>query len=125
MKKSYYHRGGNTPLLGQTIAEHFASIVAQFPDRDAVISVPQQQQLTYLQLSEQVDIVARGLLGFGFCKGDRIGIWSTNNLPWILMQMATARIGVILVNINPAYRVQEVEYALKQSQVQCLVMIPA
>ena len=125
MTKSYYHRGGDTPLLGQTIAEHFATIVARFPESDAVISVPQQQQLTYAQLSEQIGVVARGLLGFGFGKGDRIGIWSTNNIQWILIQMATARIGAILVNINPAYRVQELEYALKQSQVQCLVMIPA
>ena len=125
MNKSYYHRGGDIPLLGQTIAEHFATIVARFPESDAVVSVPQQQQLTYAQLSEQIDIVARGLLGFGFGKGDRVGIWSTNNLQWILIQMATARIGAILVNINPAYRVHELEYALKQSQVQCLVMIPA
>ena len=124
MIKSYYHRGGDTPLLGQTIAEHFATIVAKFPDRNAVICVAQQQQLTYAQLSEQIDIVAKGLLGFGFGKGNRIGIWSTNNLQWVLMQMATARIGAILVNINPAYRVHELEYALKQSQVQCLVMIP-
>ena len=124
MIKSYYHRGGDTPLLGQTIAEHFATIVAKFPDRSAVICVAQQQQLTYAQLSEQIDIVAKGLLGFGFGKGNRIGIWSTNNLQWVLMQMATARIGAILVNINPAYRVHELEYALKQSQVQCLVMIP-
>ena len=125
MKKSYYHRGGDRPLLGQTIAEHFSEIVARFPNREAVISVPQQQRLTYVELSGQIDIVARGLLSFGFTKGDRIGIWSTNNVQWIVMQMATARIGIILVNINPAYRVQELKYALKQSQIQCLVMIPA
>ncbi len=125
MNKSYYHRGGDIPLLGQTIPEHFATIVSRFPDRDAVISVPQNQQLTYTQLSEQIDQVAKGLINFGFAKGDRIGIWSTNNIQWILIQMATARIGAILVNINPAYRVQELEYALRQSKVQCLVTIPA
>ncbi len=125
MAKSYFHRGGEISLLGLTIPEHFADVVARFPNRDAVICVPQQQQLTYAQLYEQIDVVARGLLSFGFGKGDRIGIWSTNNLQWILMQMATARIGAILVNINPAYRLRELEYALKQSQVQCLVMIPA
>ncbi|NOR80621.1 MAG: AMP-binding protein [Methyloprofundus sp.] len=125
MSKSYYHRGGDMPLLGQTIAEHFAVIAARFPERNAVVSVPQNLQLTYTQLSERIDIVARGLLSFGFGRGDRIGIWSTNNLQWILIQMATARIGAVLVNINPAYRVQELEYALKQSEVQCLVMIPA
>lgn len=124
MAKSYYHRGGDTPLLGKTIPEYFATIVDQFPESDAVISLPQHQQLSYAQLSEQIDVVARGLLSFGFSKGDRIGIWSTNNLQWILIQMATARIGAILVNINPAYRVQELEYALTQSQVQCLVVMP-
>ncbi|RLA16682.1 MAG: AMP-binding protein, partial [Gammaproteobacteria bacterium] len=118
-------RGGDTPLLGQTIPEHFASIVSQFPDHNAVISVPQQLQLSYTQLAKQVDLVAKGLLSFDFVPGDRIGIWSSNNLQWILLQLATARIGVILVNINPAYRAQELEYALKQSQVQCLITIPA
>jgi len=124
MAKSYFHRGGDTPLLGTTIAEHFSSIVARYPEHNAVISVPQEQTLTYAQLSEQVDQVARALLSFGYGKGNRIGIWSTNNLQWILIQMATARIGAILVNINPAYRVQELEYALKQSKVQCLLTIP-
>ncbi len=124
MTKSYFHRGGETPLLGQTIPEHFAEIAARFPEQKAVVSVPQHQQFSYRQLSEQIDIVAKGLLGYGFGKGDRIGIWSTNNLQWILMQMATAKIGAILVNINPAYRIRELEYALSQSQVQCLIMIP-
>ena len=124
MANSYFHRGGETPLLGTTIPEHFCSIVERFPNHNAVICVPQKQQLTYAQLSEQVDQVAKALISFGFGKGDRIGIWSTNNLQWILIQMATARIGVILVNINPAYRVQELEYALKQSRVQCLITIP-
>ncbi|NOQ77281.1 MAG: AMP-binding protein [Methylococcaceae bacterium] len=125
MAKSYFHRGGEIPLLGVTIAEHFSSIVAQYPNQNAVICVPQKQQLTYAQLSDQVDQVAKGLIAFGYGKGDRIGIWSTNNLQWILIQMATAKIGAVLVNINPAYRVQELEYALKQSRVQCLVTIPA
>lgn len=125
MNKSYYHRGGDIPLLGQTIPEHFGAIVSRFPNQDAVISVPQQQQLNYKQLADQVDLVARGLLSFDFSPGDRIGIWSSNNLQWILLQLATARIGVILVNINPAYRQQELQYALKQSKVQCLLTIPA
>ena len=124
MNKSYHHRGGDTSLLGQTIPEYFVSIVDRFPDHDAVVSVPQQQQSTYVQLAEQVDIVARGLLSFGFGPRDRIGIWSTNNLQWIQLQLATARIGAVLVNINPAYRQQELQYALKQAQIQCLVAIP-
>jgi fatty-acyl-CoA synthase len=122
--KSYYHRGGETPLLGLTIAEHFANIVCQYPEREAVVSIPQQQSLTYSELSEQVDNVAKGLLGFGYGKEDRIGILSTNNLQWIILQLATARIGAILVNINPAYRLSELKYALKSSAVQCLFIIP-
>ena len=125
MTKSYFHRGGESALLGLTIAEHFSNIVARYPEQLAVISEPQKQQLSYSQLSEQIDRVAKALLSYGYVKGDRIGIWSTNNIQWILIQLATARIGAILVNINPAYRPQELEYALKQSKVQCLLTIPA
>ncbi|WP_200875020.1 AMP-binding protein [Methylomarinum vadi] len=125
MTKSYCHRGGETPLLGATIPEHFAAIAERYSDREAVVSLPQQQRLTYRELGEQVDLVARGLLAFGYSRGNRIGIWSTNNVEWILLQLATARIGAILVNINPAYRIHELEFALQQSQVQCLVCIPA
>ena len=123
--KSYYHRGGDEPLLGTTIPEHFASIVAQFPDRDAVVSLPQEERLTYQQFSDKVDELARGLLGIGFQKGDRIGVWSTNNIEWLLLQMATARMGAILVNINPAYRPRELAYALQRSEVEGLFVIPS
>ena len=73
-RHSYCHRGGDTSLLGATIAEHFASIVAQFPDNDAVVSMPQGRRLTYAQFAEAVELLARGLLGIGFTKGDRIGV---------------------------------------------------
>jgi fatty-acyl-CoA synthase len=122
--KSYYHRGGVIPLLGSTISAHFLSIVEQYPRQEAVVSLPQQRSLTYQQFSAAIDSLARGLLGLGFTRGDRIGIWSTNNLEWLLLQMATARIGVILVNINPAYRIHELEYALKCSEVNGLFTIP-
>ncbi|MCG6938372.1 MAG: AMP-binding protein [Gammaproteobacteria bacterium] len=121
---SYFHRGGETPLLGSTIAEHFLAIVSQFPEREAIVSLPQQCRLSYQQLSAAIDELARGLLGIGFTKGDRIGIWSTNNIEWLLLQMATARIGIILVNINPAYRPRELAYALERSEVQGLFVIP-
>ena len=123
--RSYYHRGGEQPLLGATIAEHFAATAAQHPDRDAVVSVPQQRRLGYRQLAVEVDRLARGLLGIGVGKGDRVGIWSTNNIEWLLLQLATARIGAILVNINPAYRPRELAYALQRSGVQHLFTIPA
>ena len=121
---SYFHRGGETPLLGHTIAEHFLSIVNQFPDQEAVVSLAQQRRLSYQQFSNAVDELARGLLGLSFKQGDRIGIWSTNNIEWLLVQMATARIGAILVNINPAYRPRELAYAMERSEVQGLFVIP-
>jgi fatty-acyl-CoA synthase len=125
MNISYCHRGGDTPLLGATIPEHFAGVVAAHEQREAVVSLPQQRRLTYAQLAQQIDRLARGLLGLGYGKGDRIGIWSTNNIEWLLLQMATARMGAVLVNINPAYRVHELEYSLKRSEVQGLCLIPS
>lgn len=122
--KSYFHRGGEKPLLGLTIPEHFVQVAAKFPELDAVVSLPQNRRLTYSQLAIEIDKLARGLLGVGFNKGERIGIWSTNNIEWLLLQMATARIGVIFVNINPAYRPQELAYALQRSEVQGLFVIP-
>ena len=114
--KSYFHRGGIEPLLGATIPEHFQTVVARFPDQEAVVSLPQAKRLTYRQLSAAIDELARGLVGIGYGKGDRIGVWSTDNLEWLLLQMATARIGAILVNINPAYRIRELAYALERSE---------
>ena len=123
--KSYYHRGGETSLLGDTIPEHLARIALQFPEREAVVCIHQQRRLTYAELTGRIEELARGLLGTGFGKGDRIGVWSTNNLEWLMLQMATARIGAILVNINPAYRVRELAYALQRSEVQGIFTIPA
>ncbi|MEJ2141356.1 MAG: AMP-binding protein [Gammaproteobacteria bacterium] len=122
---SYYHCGGDTQLIGQTIPEYFLSVAQQFPEQEAVVSIPQQRRLTYQALSNATDELARGLLGLGFKRGDRIGVWSTNNIEWLLIQMATARIGVILVNINPAYRPKELAYALDRSEVQGLFIIPS
>lgn len=123
--KSYYHQGGTAPLLGVTIPHHFVSVAERFPTCEAVVCFPQELRLTYAGLAESIDHLARGLLGMGFGKGDRIGVWSTNNVEWLLLQMATARIGAILVNINPAYRRRELAYALQRSEVQCLFVIPA
>ena len=122
---SYCHRGGEPPLLGVTIPERLTSIAARYPNGEAVVALPQQRRLTFAQLTREVDRIARGLLGLGFTKGERIGIWSTNNLEWLLLQLATARIGAILVNINPAYRPRELAYALQRAEVQGLFTIPA
>ena len=124
-EKSYFHRGGDEPLLGATIAEHFADIVERFPEHEAVVSLPQQKRLNHQEFSESVDELARGRLATGFGKGDRIGVWSTDNLEWLLLQMATARIGAILVNINPAYGTHELGYALQQTEIQGVFTIPA
>jgi len=125
MTRSYCHRGGDEPLLGATIPEHFLAVVERFREREAAVFIPQGRRLTYGVLKEAVDQVARGLLGLGFGKGSRLGVWSTNNLEWLLLQLASARIGAILVNINPAYRSRELAYALKRSQVEGLFLIPA
>jgi fatty-acyl-CoA synthase len=123
--KSYHHRGGTEPLLGLTIAEHLADVIRDNGNNEAVVSIPQQRRLTYCQLARQADQLARGLLGLGFTSGERIGIWSTNNIEWLLLQIATARIGVVLVNINPAYRPEELSYALLRSEIQGLFLIPS
>ncbi len=124
MTRSYYHRGGSEPLIGATIPEHFLAVAERHREREAAVFIPQGQRLTYGALRAAVDQLARGLLGLGFGKGERIGIWSTNNLEWLLLQLATARIGAVLVNINPAYRAQELAYALKRAEVQALFLIP-
>jgi len=125
LTKSYCHVGGDLPLLGDTIDEWFKKIVAQFPDRDAIVCRHQDRCLTYREFDEKIDAAAKGLLGLGFARGDRIGVWSTDNIEWLILQMATARIGAVLVNINPAYRPRELAYALQTSEVQGLFVIPA
>ena len=122
---SYHHRGGEIPLLGNTLPEHFLKIVAQFPDHEAIVSLPQNRRLSYRGLSKAADELACGLMSLGFRQGDRIGIWSTNNIEWLLLQLATARLGIILVNINPAYRPRELAYSLERSEVQALFVIPS
>jgi len=123
--RSYCHRGGDKPLLGCTIPEHFGNIVHQFPDHEAIVSLPQGRRLSYRDLQDRVDKLARGLMGLGFSPGERIGIWSTNNIEWLLLQLATARIGAVLVNINPACRPRELAYALQRADVQCLFLMPS
>ncbi len=122
---SYYRTNGDISLLERTIPRHFAEVAKRFPNHEAVVSIPQGKRLTYAELAGRVAQLALGLLAMGFGKGDRIGIWSTNNLEWLLLQLATARIGAILVTINPAYLSKELTYALQHSEVQGLFMIPA
>ncbi|MEM7676806.1 MAG: AMP-binding protein [Myxococcota bacterium] len=110
------------PLLGQTIGENFRRAVDIWPDREALVVPHQDYRASYRQLWDEVEVVARGLLGLGVQKGDRVGIWSPNRFEWVIVQFATARIGAVLVNVNPAYRSSELAYALKQSGVSFLLL---
>ncbi len=109
------------PLLNETISANLARIVAAHGDRDALISVAQNLRYTYWEFAALVDKVAAGLIALDVQIGDRVGIWSPNCAEWVLVQYATARIGAILVTINPAYRVSELEYAMNQSKISVLV----
>ncbi|MCB0563708.1 MAG: AMP-binding protein [Phaeodactylibacter sp.] len=112
---SYISGSSNQPLIGQTIGSLFDEIVELYPAREAIVSHHQGIRLTYRQLKEQVDACARALIATGLEKGERVGIWSPNCAEWAIVQYATAKIGAILVNINPSYRLHELEYALNQS----------
>jgi len=118
---SYTHGASSVPLIGETIGELLDRAARLYPDRDAVVSVHQGVRLTYAQLAHACDEIGRGLIALGVQHGERVGIWSTNNLEWAIAQFATAKIGAILVNINPAYRTSELEYALRQSGV-CVLL---
>jgi fatty-acyl-CoA synthase len=109
------------PLLGMTIGDALNRAAAQFPNRDALIVRHQNIRFTYEQLLDEVNRAARGLLALGVERGDRVGIWSPNTAEWMITQYAAAKVGAILVNINPSYRLRELEYALNQSGVSVLV----
>jgi fatty-acyl-CoA synthase len=115
----------DAPLLDETIGANFEATVARFPDREALVARHQDKRFTYTELNDAVDVVARGLLDLGIATGERVGMWSPNNYQWVLVQYATAKIGAILVNINPAYRTSEVAYALKQSGCRLLIAAPS
>ena len=111
----------DVPLIEQTLGAFFDAVVARQPEHEALVSVHQQQRYTYRELQATSNQLASALLGLGLAPGDRIGIWSHNNAQWLLMQLATAKVGLILVNINPAYRVAELEYALNKVDCKALV----
>src|SRR6202161_23000 len=123
LTQSYVHGVSMTPLIGETIGVHFDKVAARFADRDALIVRQQNIRWTYGELKEKTDALAAGLLALGLSPGDRVGIWSPNNAEWVVTQFATARAGLILVNINPAYRLAEIEYAL--NKVGCKAIITA
>jgi fatty-acyl-CoA synthase len=110
-----------TPILEETIGENFERTVAANPDTDALVDMASGRRWTYAQLDDEVDVVARGLMALGIDRGERVGIWAPNCPEWTIVQYATAKIGAILVNINPAYRTHELAYVLKQSGIRTLI----
>ncbi|MFD5102563.1 AMP-binding protein [Streptomyces albidochromogenes] len=119
--KAHTHGTGATPLLGDTIGRNLDRAIAAYPQREALVDVAAGTRWTYAEFGAAVGQVARGLLGTGVVKGDRVGIWAVNCAEWVLVQYATARIGAIMVNINPAYRAHELAYVLDQAGVSVLV----
>ena len=122
-KLSYSCGAAPVPLLGKCIGEVLDDTAAAYPGNDALVVRHQQKRYSYAELRDEVERAARGFLALGIKKGDRIGIWATNCAQWVVTQFATAKIGAILVNINPANRSVELEYALHQSECQSLLLI--
>ena len=121
MTPSYINGVSETPLLGETIGQCLDRISARFPDSDALVSCHQGIRYTYRELHREVEIAARGLMSLGVKRGDRVGVWSPNCAEWLIAQYALAKAGAIMVNVNPAYRLRELEHALTQSGVSVLI----
>jgi fatty-acyl-CoA synthase len=117
---SYAHGTSTTPLLGETLGDNLRRTVERFADREALVVRAQGYRATYRELWDIVGRAARGLMALGVAKGDRVGIWSPNRWEWVVLQYATARAGAVLVNLNPAYKTAEIEYALRQSETSLL-----
>src|SRR5438046_4176120 len=122
---SYVHGASEKPLLGEQIFHDVRRTAARAGDREALVVAHQAYRATYRELVQQCEEVARGLIARGVKKGDRVGIWSPNRYEWVVVQYATAAMGAILVNINPAYRTSELEYALNQSGTSFLILAAA
>ncbi len=125
MASSHARGSDSVALLDETIADNLATTIERFSERDALASCQQGARYTYAELGAAVDELARGLIAAGCKPGDRLGIWSPNCAEWVLAQYATAKAGVIMVNINPAYRTSELEYALRQSGCKLLIAAPS
>lgn len=119
---SYASGRSDHPLIGETISTNFRRARERWPDREALVVRHQDYRATYRALWNQVEEAARALLASGIEKGDRVGLWAPNRYEWVVVQFATARIGAILVNVNPAYKATELEYALRQSGIRLLFM---
>src|SRR3990170_3170972 len=123
--QSYVHGAGDTPLMGQTVGAYFDDAARRWPDSPALVVRHRDVRWTYRQLKDRVYAFAAGLLALGLEPGDRVGIWSPNNAEWVIAQFATAKAGLILVNVNPAYRRAELEYAMNKVECKALILAPA
>ena len=121
MNLSYVHGVGLTPLIADTIGAALNGAAERWGDRDALVACHQQLRYSYRELRHAADSAARALIALGVQRGDRVGIWSGNRAEWMITQYAAAKAGAILVNINPAYRLRELEYALRHSGVSVLI----
>jgi fatty-acyl-CoA synthase len=119
---SYASGASDKPLLGDTIGDKFDEIASKYPEREAIVSIHQNIRFTYNELAQKVNSLAKAFISSGFKKGHRIGIWSSNNVEWLITQYAAAKAGVILVTINPAYRSHELEYVMGQSGCKGLIL---
>ncbi len=122
MQASYVHGASDIPLIGESIGDCLDRVAARFPENEALVSAGQRVRLSYAEFRSACETLARGLIALGVDRGDRVGIWSTNNAQWVIAQFGTAKIGAILVNVNPAYRTSEVQYALQQSGTSVLIV---
>ena len=120
--QSYVHGVSKKPLLGETLGANFDAAVEKWADQDALIVRHQNIRWTYLELQNKVNAFAAGIVSLGLQPGDRVGIWSPNNSEWVVTQYATAKAGIILVNINPAYRIAELEYAINKVGCKALIL---
>ena len=122
LSKAYVHGASAIPLRGETIGENFDAAVERWGDQDALVVRHQEIRWSYSELQREVNAFAAGLLALGLQPGDRVGIWSPNNSEWVVTQLATAKTGMILVNINPAHRISEVEYTLNTVSCKALIL---
>jgi len=123
--KSYDAGPTDIPILEETIGENFERTVAAHPDAEALVDVAGKRRWSYRELNDEIDVLARGLMALGIEPGERVGIWAPNCAEWTIVQYATAKIGAVLVNINPAYRTHELSYVLTQSGVRTLISATA
>jgi len=117
---SYSSGASQHPLLGETIGDNLRNTVAKYPQQEALVCVDQNYRATYTEFYSQTELIAKSLIAIGLEKGDRVGIWAPNRAEWVLLQYATARIGIILVNLNPAYRQNELEFVLNQAEISAV-----